>query len=135
MKCNRSIDITGGSSNFRRSAASVYRSARLLFIHRYSERSGHPAALGRVNLSRAPHCPAAFSHGNEVMETRLDLPFLRCTTYNFISSFFSDALLPFYSVDSPPLVFLHSFFLSACHQSHLCRNRIRFAVFVNELRL
>jgi len=45
------------------------------FCRRYSKRSGHPAALGRVNLSRAPHCPAAFSLGNEVMETRLDLPF------------------------------------------------------------
>lgn len=98
-------------------------------------------ALGRVNLSRAPHCPAAFSLGNEVMETRGWIS-LSCAARRTIS------LLPFFSglpsflparpprrsrsAGSLPLAFLHPFFLSACHRprrhSRVCRNRIRFAV-------
>lgn len=52
-------------------------------------------ALGRVNLSRAPHCPAAFSLGNEVMETRLDLPFpAPHDVHNFTPSFYLWSLCP-----------------------------------------
>lgn len=88
-------------------------------------------ALGRVNLSRAPHCPAAFSLGNEVMETRLDLPFLRRTTYNFTPSFFWPSLslpsfrrLAFASFPSSVL----SFYPLVTDRTPVCRNRIKFAV-------
>lgn len=88
-------------------------------------------ALGRVNLSRAPHCPAAFSLGNEVMETRLDLPFLRRTTYNFTPFFFSGSLsLPsfrrFASASFPSSVL--SFYPLVTDRTSVCRNRIKFAV-------
>lgn len=124
MKCNRSIGITGESSNFRRSATSVYRSARLLFTVGIWNDRGYPVALGRVNLSRAPHCPAAFSFGNEVMETRLDLPFLRRTIL----------LLPFFWLLSPCLAFagfpssVLSFYPLVTDRTLVRRNRITFAV-------
>lgn len=133
MKCNRSIGITGESSNFRRSATSVYRSARLLFTVGIRNDRGYPVALGRVNLSRAPHCPAAFSFGNEVMETRLDLPFLRRTTYNFTPSFFL-ALSPCLAFAGFPSSVLS--FYSACHRPHPGSPQSYYVrCFVDELRL
>lgn len=104
--------IFAGASHIRPSIGSFP------FYRRYSVRSGHPVALDRVNLSRAPHCPAAFSLGNEVMETRLDLPFLRRTTCNFTPSFFLASSPLFHSANSLPVAFLHPFFLSACHRPH-----------------
>lgn len=94
-------------------------------------------ALGRVNLSRAPHCPAAFSLGNEVMETRLDLPFLRRTTRRTI------LLLPFFLALSPCLhspsasfpSSVLSFYPLVTDRTPVCRNRIKFAVSSAKLRL
>lgn len=129
MIIDRSELLTGrvifaGASHIRPSIGSFP------FYRRYSVRSGHPVALDRVNLSRAPHCPAAFSLGNEVMETRLDLPFLRRTTCNFTPSFFSSLLspLPFRQLASSSFPSSVLSIRLPSTAPPVCRNRIRFAV-------
>lgn len=95
------------------------------FYRRCSKRSGHPAALGRVNLSRTPHCSAAFSLGNEVMETRLDLPFSHYVRRIIFTSFFSPGPFPFPLFLAQFRWFVFSSFPSsssfpstACHRLH-----------------
>jgi len=95
-------------------------------------------ALARVNLSRAPHCPAAFSLGNEVMETRQDLPFPAPHDVQFYSFLFT-LLLPLPDIppaSTLPLAFLHPFFLSACYRPHPGLSRSYYTRrFVDDLRL
>lgn len=62
------------------------------------------------------------------METRLDLPFPRRTTYNFVpfSFFFCSDLFSFsFSLSLSRLAFLHLFFLSPPVSPPACRDRFR----------
>lgn len=116
MKCNRSIGITGESSNFRRSATSVYRSARLLFTG---------SVFGTIGISRGsrscqPFEGAPLSCGFQLRKwsngNAAGSPFPTSYDVQFYSFLFSG---PLSLLGFRWLSFIRSFFLSACHRPHL----------------